>query len=103
MVLKRTNWPAGRLLTLEHTSKVLADNPLGDPTTRLLDVWLPPQYDKAAAGRAQRYPVLFDLVGYTGSGKSHTNWHNLGRGSQVPETSFGTHRWWYHAWEQVAL
>ena len=44
MVLKRTNWLAGRLLTLEHTSKVLADNPLGDPTTRLLDVWLPPQY-----------------------------------------------------------
>ena len=83
MVLKRTNWPAGRLLTLEHTSKVLADNPLGDPTTRLLDVWLPPQYDKAAAGRAQRYPVLFDLVGYTGSGKSHTNWHNFDE--NVPE------------------
>ena len=83
MVLKRTNWPAGRLLTLEHTSKVLADNPLGDPTTRLLDVWLPPQYDKAAAGRAQRYPVLFDLVGYTGSGKSHTNWRNFDE--NVPE------------------
>ena len=83
MVLKRTNWPAGRLLTLEHTSKVLADNPLGDPATRLLDVWLPPQYDKAAAGRAQRYPVLFDLVGYTGSGKSHTNWHNFDE--NVPE------------------
>ena len=83
MVLKRTNWPAGRLLTLEHTSKVLADNPLGDPATRLLDVWLPPQYDKAAAGRAQRYPVLFDLVGYTGSGKSHTNWRNFDE--NVPE------------------
>ncbi len=83
MVLKRTNWLAGRLLTLEHTSKVLADNPLGDPTTRLLDVWLPPQYDKAAAGRAQRYPVLFDLVGYTGSGKSHTNWRNFDE--NVPE------------------
>ena len=83
MVLKRTNWPAGRLLTLEHTSKVLADNPLGDPTTRLLDVWLPPQYDKAAAGRTRRYPVLFDLVGYTGSGKSHTNWRNFDE--NVPE------------------
>ena len=83
MVLKRTNWPAGRLLTLEHTSKVLADNPLGDPTIRLLDVWLPPQYDKAAAGRIRRYPVLFDLVGYTGSGKSHTNWRNFDE--NVPE------------------
>lgn len=83
MVLKRTNWLAGRLLTLEHTSKVLADNPLGDPTTRLLDVWLPPRYDKAAAGRARRYPVLFDLVGYTGSGKSHTNWRNFDE--NVPE------------------
>ena len=83
MVLKRTNWPAGRLMTLEHTSKVLADNPLGDPITRLLDVWLPPQYDKAATGRARRYPVLIDLVGYTGSGKSHTNWRNFDE--NVPE------------------
>ncbi len=78
MALKRPNWIAGTLVTLEHTSKVLADNPLGDPHVRRLTVWLPPPYDQGAAhGRGERYPVLFDLVGYTGSGMSHTNWRNF--------------------------
>jgi S-formylglutathione hydrolase FrmB len=50
----------------------------------MLDVWLPPQYDQGATGgRGSRFPVLFDLVGYTGSGKSHTNWRNFGE--NVPE------------------
>ena len=31
MSLKRPTWSPGRLVTLEHTSRVLADNPLGDP------------------------------------------------------------------------
>ena len=84
MAIKRTKWPTGRVVTLEHTSKVLADNPLGDPATRLLDVWLPPQYEQAAGGaRGRRFPVLFDLVGYTGSGKSHTNWRSFDE--NVPE------------------
>ena len=78
MALKRPNWLAGKLVTLEHTSKVLADNPLGDPCVRRLSVWLPPPYEHAAArGRGKRFPVLFDLVGYTGSGMSHTNWRNF--------------------------
>jgi S-formylglutathione hydrolase FrmB len=60
---------------LDVSSSVLADNPLGDPHQRDLDVWLPPQYDQGqAAGLGKRFPVLFDLVGYTGSGQSHTNW-----------------------------
>lgn len=84
MALKRPSWPGGRLVTLEVTSKVLADNPLGDPNVRELDVWLPPGYDEGgAAGRGKRYPVLFDLVGFTGSGKSHTNWKNFDE--NVPE------------------
>jgi enterochelin esterase-like enzyme len=75
MALKRSRGPQGRVVTLEYSSKRLADNPLGDPHDRLVDVWLPPQYDQAkGADRGRRYPVLFDLVGYTGSGKSHTNW-----------------------------
>ena len=41
MAIKRAKWPGGRVVTLEHTSKVLTDNPLGDPHVRLLDVWLP--------------------------------------------------------------
>jgi S-formylglutathione hydrolase FrmB len=72
------------VVTLEYTSKVLAGNPLGDPHVRTLDVWLPPQYDQAAGrGRGPRFPVLFDLVGFTGSGRSHTNWRNFEE--NVPE------------------
>jgi enterochelin esterase-like enzyme len=75
MALKRSRALSGRVITLEHRSKILADNPLGDPSERLIDVWLPPQYDqRQGKGRGKRFPVLFDLVGYTGSGKSHTNW-----------------------------
>ena len=84
MAIKRTAWDAGRVVTLEHTSAILADNPLGDPHVRPLDVWLPPQYDQGAGhGRGRRFPVLFDLVGFTGSGRSHTNWRNFEE--NVPE------------------
>lgn len=74
MTLKRPSWPDGQLVTVEHRSRVLADNPLGDPHERRFPVWLPPQYSKT---RSRRFPVLFDLVGYTGSGWSHTNWKNF--------------------------
>src|SRR5258706_10652791 len=75
MALKRLRHPAGTLVVLEHTSNILADNPLGDPHVRKLTVWLPPQYDQSATrGRGKRFPVLYDLVGYTGSGLSHVNW-----------------------------
>ena len=73
MAIKRTSWDRGRIVTLEHTSRVLADNPLGDPHVRLLDVWLPPQYDQAKGrGRGARFPVVYDLVGFTGTGRMHT-------------------------------
>lgn len=84
MALKRPRWPAGRLVTLEVESRVLADNPLGDPHVRRLDVWLPPGYDEGrAAGQGKRYPVMFDLAGYTGSGLAHTGWRNFD--DNVPE------------------
>lgn len=84
MPIKRPRGIAGRVLHLTHTSRVLADNPLGDPYVRPLHVWLPPGYDDAAGrGRGRRYPVLFDLVGFTGSGPSHTNWKNFGE--NLPE------------------
>ena len=84
MALKRPKWSTGSVVTLEHVSDVLADNPLGDPRLRKLDVWLPPQYDQGATGgRGKRFPVLFDLVGYTGSGRSHTNWRSFDE--NVPE------------------
>jgi hypothetical protein len=80
MALKRPKGPAGTLLVLEHHSKILKDNPLGDPHVRKLGVWLPPQYDH---GGRQRFPVLYDLVGFTGSGLSHANWKPFG--DNVPE------------------
>ena len=68
-MLKRSNWAAGQLVTVPHVSNVLRDNPLGDPAERVLSVWLPPGYNSR-----RRYPVLVDLVGYTGAGPAHTNW-----------------------------
>jgi hypothetical protein len=42
---------------------------------RKLAAWLPPQYDEARGrGRGRRFPVLYDLVGFTGSGLAHLNW-----------------------------
>ncbi|MCE2990899.1 MAG: hypothetical protein LW838_12230 [Nitrosomonadaceae bacterium] len=81
MARKRATWPQGRIVRLEHTSKILADNALGDPHVREMAVWLPPQYDEAQTtaphGRGKRFPVLWDLVGFTGSGLSHVNWKNF--------------------------
>jgi enterochelin esterase-like enzyme len=75
MALKRTVRTGGSVVTIEHTSKILADNPLGDPHVRKLAVWLPATYNQGDThGRGKRLPVLFDLVGYTGSGLSHINW-----------------------------
>ncbi len=47
-----------------HDSLLLADNPLGDPTQRELGVYLPAGYDEGA----RRYPVVFMLPGFTGTG-----------------------------------
>lgn len=44
-------------------SEALAGNPLGDPDTRPVAVYLPPGYD---AEGSRRYPVLYVLHGYTG-------------------------------------
>jgi hypothetical protein len=80
MALKRPKGPAGRLVVLGHTSRILKGNPLGDPHARNIGVWLPPQYDE---NEKRRFPVLYDLVGFTGSGLSHTNWKPFG--DNVPE------------------
>lgn len=80
MALKRPKGPTGTLVVLEHASKVLQGNPLGDPHVRKLAVWLPPQ---ATGPARRRFPVLYDLVGFTGSGSSHTNWKPFG--DNVPE------------------
>jgi S-formylglutathione hydrolase FrmB len=82
MPIKRPKGAPGRVVVLEHTSRVLKGNRLGDPHVRALHVWLPPQYDDPREA-GTRYPVLYDLVGFTGSGASHTNWKAFGE--NVPE------------------
>jgi enterochelin esterase-like enzyme len=78
MALKRPQWGSGTVVLLEHDSRILRDNPLGDPHARQLAVWLPPQYDAGGTrGRGRRFPVLVDMVGFTGSGLSHIAWKNF--------------------------
>ncbi len=57
-------------LVIENfTSRALADNPLGDPATRKLPVILPPDYETSG----KRYPVIYGLTGFTGSGPMMLN------------------------------
>src|SRR5512145_866665 len=65
---------AGTVVVLEHTSRILAGNPLGDSPVRRTAVWLPPAYDNATRGPGKRFPVLYDMVGFTGTGLAHLNW-----------------------------
>src|SRR4051812_17454749 len=52
------------LVTIE--SRVLEGNPLGDPTRRRAAIWLPPSYGASAD---RRYPVIYWLAGFTGTGE----------------------------------
>lgn len=63
----------GHLHHLDFDSVLLQGNAPGDPTRRPLLVYTPPDYDTA-----QHYPLLMDLVGYTGTGRSHSNWKPFG-------------------------
>lgn len=65
MTTGRGETPHGRVEILKHESRLLADNPLGDPALRELGVYLPPSYD---AQPSRRYPVVMFLAGYTGTG-----------------------------------
>ena len=73
---KRDKTPGhrSRILTLDHSSAVLKDNPLGDPFERPVNVYLPAAY---VHQQKKRFPVLFDLSGFTGSGPGHLNWRNF--------------------------
>ncbi len=69
----------GRVETITIHSVALAGNLLGDPVDREVAVYLPANYDTST----QEYPLLVDLVGYTGSGLSHVGWK--GFGESVPQ------------------
>lgn len=72
-MLKRPTWPSGTVHRLELDSTLLQGNPLGDPTRRPVLVYTTPDFDSSKG-----HPLLVDLVGYTGSGASHTNWRPFG-------------------------
>lgn len=59
----------GTVEVRELVAESLEDNPLGDPTLRKLPVYLPPGYEASA----ERYPVVYFLHGFTGSGMSWLN------------------------------
>lgn len=82
MAKKLLNTQPGRIVQLSYESKVLKDNPLNDPWERSFPVYLPYVYDRPSQ-KNRRFSVLFDLVGYTASGPSHTNWRNFEE--NVPE------------------
>lgn len=62
--------PRGRVIEIAIDSRALASNLLGDPTTRVVAVYLPEGYDQSG----EDYPLFVDLVGFTGSGLGHLNW-----------------------------
>ena len=61
----------GRIEVVSFDSDALKGNVHGDPTVRGLPVYLPPGYEDDPD---RKYPVAFDLTGYTGSGWAHLNW-----------------------------
>ncbi len=60
---------SGSVRTLELDSAALKGNPLGDPHVRRFPVYLPPGYDESS----ERYPVIYALAGFTGTGLNMPN------------------------------
>jgi len=69
--------PHGTIHRLALESKILADNFLGDPNIRAIDVYVPHGHF------GNGLPLLVDLVGFTAGGPVHTNWKNFGE--NLPE------------------
>jgi enterochelin esterase-like enzyme len=63
--------PQGTVHRLTLESGVLMGNPLGDPVSRIVDVYVP------AGHQGRGLPLLVDLVGFTAGGPAHTNWRNF--------------------------
>jgi enterochelin esterase-like enzyme len=69
--------PEGAVHSLWIESDNLKRNPLGDPSRRRVDVYIP------AGQNGRGLPLLVDLVGFTAGGPAHTAWKNYGE--NVPE------------------
>ena len=59
----------GEIHNLTIESAALEGNLCGDPSTRVVQLYLPKGWQDMSD-----LPLLVDLVGFTGSGKAHTNW-----------------------------
>ena len=66
--MRKSSQPSGLVRRLTVESVALAGNFLGDPSARIVDVYLPAGHDGAGL------PLLVDLVGFTAGGPAHTNW-----------------------------
>lgn len=60
--------PIGSVSRITIESRAIENNMLDDPSVRVVDVYIP------AGHEGRGLPLLVDLVGFTGSGLSHTNW-----------------------------
>jgi len=75
--MRRFFGPIGYVSRLSIDSQALKHNLLGDPAVRAVDVYV------AAGHDGRGLPLLVDLVGFTSSGLSQTNW--VGFRENVPE------------------
>jgi hypothetical protein len=69
--------PAGSVTRVTIESQALKSNMLGDPSARVVDVYIPTGHD------GHGLPLLVNLVGFTSSGLSQTNW--VGFRENLPE------------------
>lgn len=59
----------GQIIIESFDSKILKNNPLGDPSLRKFPVYLPPSYGKSN----KKFPVAYLLTGFTGRGMQYLN------------------------------
>lgn len=79
MPIHHFDLPRGRIENLTIESRAIANNVLGDPTTRSVAVYLPPGYDESDT----EYPLFVDIVGFTAGGYAHVAWKSFGE--NVPQ------------------
>jgi S-formylglutathione hydrolase FrmB len=66
--MRKSDHPTGVVHRFTVASEALRGNLLGDPTDRIVDVYVPAGHEGAGL------PLLVDLVGFTAGGPAHTNW-----------------------------
>ena len=65
--MRKFSGPIGSVSRVTIESQALKSNMLGDPSVRVVDVYVPAGHD------GQGLPLLVDVVGFTSSGLSRTH------------------------------